>query len=141
MVSTIDQRAMNQKTWMNGWSVCVGSMDAMTGVLLMVMPAWVVKVLMIPGVSEENLIFLSWIGAFVFGVGASYGLGLVGEDRRIVVWKMTALVRYSVAVFLLIACGMGRLPWQWLVVAVSDAVVASVQLGWLWMNQKQEQRA
>ena len=58
------------------WSLAVGSMDAVTGLLLIAAPAAVLQLLEIPPPSQEALEFLRWIGVFVLAVGLSYGLAL-----------------------------------------------------------------
>jgi hypothetical protein len=119
---------MNRMKWMRMWSVAVGSMDALTGVLLVVSPAMGLGLLGIDPPGEEGLVFLSWIGVFVMAVGMSYGLALRDWMSAAVVWKFTGLVRLMVAAFLGVKVGMGALAAGWLVVAVSDGLVAVVQL-------------
>lgn len=101
-------------------------MDAATGVLLVVCPAWVISVLGIGGVAPESLVFLKWIGVFVGAVGFSYGWALRGEG--VMVWRFTALVRGMVAVFVTASIVDGSLAPAWAGVAVTDAVVAVVQV-------------
>lgn len=114
------------KTFCKWWSVAVGAMDASTGVLLVACPEWVLATLGINGVGAESIVFLRWIGVFVGSVGLSYGLVLRGEGET--VWKVTALVRVLVAVFVTASIVAGSLVPAWAGVAVTDAVVAVVQI-------------
>jgi hypothetical protein len=111
------------------WNAGVGSMDAATGLLLMWAPAWTLRLMGLQPVGAEARVFLSWMGAFVFSVGASYFLVLRGDEPRRgeMVWQMTALVRAVVAVFVVTKVAQGTLEPLWLTVAVTDAAVAVVQ--------------
>lgn len=112
-----------------GWNLAVGSMDSITGLLLMFMPASTLRLMGLQPVDDSAQIFLSWMGAFVFSVGISYFFVLLREDswRGVVVWQMTALVRAVVAVFVLVKVAQGALEPLWLSVAATDAFVAIVQ--------------
>ena len=89
---------MNKIKFLKFWSVAVGSMDAVTGLLLIFVPALVLRMLGIATPSGDALVFLSWIGVFVSGVGLSYGLALGRRSRGETVWVFTALIRAMVAV-------------------------------------------
>ena len=126
---------MNRINFLKFWSIAVGSMDAVTGLLLIVAPALVLRLLGIAPPSPDALVFLSWIGVFVTSVGLSYGLALGRRSRGETVWVFTALVRTLVAVFLTVKIVGGILPEVWGIVAISDGMVAAVQivilrLGW-----------
>ena len=112
---------MNKIKFLKFWSVAVGSMDAVTGLLLMFVPALVLGLLNIEPPSPDALVFLSWIGVFVCGVGLSYGLALGKRSRGETVWMFTALIRILVALFLTVKILNGSLAPAWAVVAVSDA--------------------
>lgn len=118
------------KAWfLKFWSIAVGSMDALTGLLLVIAPAGVLRLLKIEAPSADALVFLSWIGVFVMAVGLSYGLALGRHrGRGETVWAFTALVRMLVALFLTVKIVGGALDSAWAVVALSDASVAVVQI-------------
>jgi hypothetical protein len=78
--------------------------------------------------SADALVFLSWIGVFVMSVGLSYGLALGKRGRAEAVWVFTSLVRIMVAVFLMVRILDGSLQRAWALVALSDAVVALIQI-------------
>ena len=132
---------MNKPFILKSWSVAVGSMDALTGLLLIITPLGVLRLLNIDPPSADALVFLSWIGAFVMAVGLSYGLALGQQrNRGETVWMVTSLVRMMVAFFLTARVTSGSLPLAWMLVAVSDAFVAMVQIilirkGW-WREGK-----
>lgn len=126
---------MNKTQFIRIWSVAMGAMDAMTGLLLVFFPGQVLKLLGIVLPSADALVFLSWVGVFVCGVGLSYGLALGRRSQGEAVWMFTALIRSMVAVFLLIQILSASLVPAWGLVAFSDAAVALVQvvilrLGW-----------
>ncbi len=102
-------------------------MDASTGLLLVAAPGWVLATLGIDGVPEASLIFLRWIGVFVGSVGLSYALVRRGDREGETVWRITALVRTLVAVFVTASIAAGALVPSWVGVAATDALVAGVQ--------------
>ncbi len=110
------------------WSLAVGAMDALTGLLLVLSPAFVLRLLGIAVPPAETLVFLSWIGVFVAATGLSYGLSWRGGSAAETVWTFTAGVRISVAGFLAVKIASGILPTAWLTVAATDAAVAMVQI-------------
>jgi len=118
---------MNHLKCMHGWSVAVGAMDALTGLLLVFAPGLVLRLLSIPEPPAEVLVFVSWIGVFVTGVGLSYGLVFGSRQAGAVVWSFTGMVRLLVCVFLTVQVVLGRMPAAWMVVAVSDGAVAALQ--------------
>lgn len=121
---------MKKLLFLKVWSIGMGAMDAMTGVLLILVPEQVLGLLKIEPPSPDALVFLSWIGVFVMAVGLSYGMALgKSSSQGETVWAFTALVRIMVAIFLTFMIIGGALPVAWAVVAVSDGLVAVVQIG------------
>lgn len=110
------------------WSLAVGAMDALTGLLLILSPALVLRLLGITEPPAETLVFLSWIGAFVAATGLSYGLSWRGVSAAETVWAFTAMIRLSVAAFLTVKIASDSLPAGWAMVAAADAAVATVQM-------------
>jgi len=110
------------------WSLAVGAMDALTGLLLILSPALVLRLLGIADLTAETTVFLSWIGVFVAAIGLSYALSLRGGRAAETVWTFTAMVRFSVAAFLAVKIASGNLPVGWSLVAAADAAVATVQV-------------
>lgn len=120
---------MTKTRFLKFWSVAVGSMDALTGLLLIFAPALVLRMLKIEAPSPDAMVLLSWIGVFVMAVGLSYALAL-GKRRGAgeAAWLFTSLVRILVAVFLVIQITVGNLAPAWWLVALSDGLVALVQM-------------
>ena len=120
---------MSKSLFLKIWTMGMGAMDALTGLLLILVPKQVLALLGIAPPSPDGLVFLSWIGVFVMAVGLSYGMALgKRRSRSETVWAFTALVRVLVAVFLTIKITEGALPSAWATVAVSDGFVALVQV-------------
>jgi hypothetical protein len=114
------------KTFLTWWNVCVGSMDACTGILLMFFPAVTLRLMGLTALSAEAQVFLSWMGAFVFSVGVSYFLALGSQAQRSgeTIWKSTALVRTVIACYVTTQVIRGTLEPLWLTVAATDGIVA-----------------
>lgn len=118
---------MNRILFAKLWSFTVGLMDACTGILLIISPAHTLRLMSVPPVHPEALVFLSWMGVFIAGVGMSYLLVLRGNREAETVWVFTGLVRSLVAIFLTVKIATGALPAAWAMVAATDAVVATGQ--------------
>lgn len=119
---------MNRIQFLKLWSVAVGSMDAVTGVLLILVPSLVLKLLGIETPSADAMVFLSWMGVFIAGVGLSYGMALGRRSRGGTVWVFTAMIRILVALFLTFRILDGTLALNWGIVGVSDGIVGVSQL-------------
>jgi hypothetical protein len=120
---------MTKIRFLKFWSMAVGAMDAVTGMLLILAPELVLRLLRIESPSPDSMVYLSWVGVFVMAVGLSYGLALGGRrSRGEAVWMFTALVRILVAVFLATKITAGFMPPAWAAVAFSDGMVALVQI-------------
>lgn len=115
---------MNRFLFARLWSFAVGLMDALTGFLLIISPAHTLRLMSVPPVHPEALVFLSWMGVFIAGVGMSYLLVLRGNREAENVWIFTGLVRSLVAIFLAVKIATGALSTAWALVAVTDAVAA-----------------
>lgn len=126
---------MNRIKFLKLWSVAVGSMDTVTGLLLVFAPTLVLGMLGMETPSADALLFLSWIGVFVTGVGLSYAMALGGRSRGETVWVFTAMLRILVAVFLTIRILDGTMAPNWALVGGCDGIVGVSQvvilrLGW-----------
>lgn len=119
---------MNKKVLLNGWSACVGSMDTITGILLIFTPALVLKVLGITGPANHSCVFMSWMGVFVTSVGLSYAWAFENDHQAKIIWKITAMFRLMVAAFIFYKIGAAELEAAWLLVALSDAFIGLTQL-------------
>ncbi|MEI6653650.1 MAG: hypothetical protein WCP45_02700 [Verrucomicrobiota bacterium] len=119
---------MNIRKFVVPWSIAVGAMDAVTGLLLVMVPALILQLLGIAPPSGEALVFVSWIGVFVTGVGLSYAMVLVDRRSAKTVWMITAMLRGLVAAYVAWRIADGSLVPVWAMVALTDSVVAMVQI-------------
>jgi cytochrome c oxidase cbb3-type subunit 1 len=124
------------------WNLAVGSMDAATGILLVFVPGFTLRLMGLRAPGAEGSAYLSWVGVFVAAVGCSYFLA-AGVPRTPAdfgkwqtVWKITALARSLVGGFVIWKIVAGDMEIGWITVALTDWVVAAVQWfglrrGWL----------
>lgn len=119
---------MKRVKFLRFWSIAVGSMDALTGLLLIIAPEAVLRLLDTPPPAQDALVFVSWIGVFVMAVGLSYGLALGKRGAGEATWGFTSLVRILVAVFLTVKILNESMAHAWAPVALADGVVAIVQI-------------
>lgn len=122
-----------------------GTMDAVSGALLMLWPEGALRMMSVPAVAAEALVFNRFIGAFVFSVGCLYLFSLLPVlvmRRWHWVWGVlaaTAWLRAVICVFTSIAIASGALSAAWWTVPVTDGVLALVQTwillkGWVRRN-------
>lgn len=127
--------------WLLPYQYLAGFSDASTGLLLVFAPQWTLALMGIRR-PPQPIAYASFIGFFVFAVGATYllatriPLNAANTPRWQTVWAVTALIRSSVAVFLLGEILAGRMEAAWLAVAIFDGTLALVQWiglsrGWL----------
>lgn len=123
------------------YQLVAGASDASTGALLIAAPFFALRIMGL-NVPHDAAPFLSFIGAFVLAVGLTYLYGALlfrraGNVARIeTVWLLTAMIRASVAIFLLAAVLNGSLAPGWLAIAVFDGICVLIQArglrrGWL----------
>jgi cytochrome c oxidase cbb3-type subunit 1 len=121
------------------YQLLAGLSDTSTGVLLIFAPAWTLHLM---GVSAPPLpiAFASFVGAFVLSVGLSYflvpashPLSANGRASWKAQWQVTALVRSSVALVLLSEIALGRMEPVWIMVAITDGLLAAIQ--WLGLSR------
>lgn len=123
------------------YQLVAGVSDTSTGALLIAAPVFTVRMMGL-SVPYDATPFLSFIGAFVLAVGISYLYGALlvrrpgGLPRLEAVWLLTAIIRSSVAIFVLGAVLNGMLAPGWLTIAVFDGICAVIQArglrrGWL----------
>jgi len=123
------------------YQLIAGFSDASTGALLIAAPVFTIRMMGL-SVPPDAAPFLSFIGAFVMAVGLSYLYGALlvrrtGGVRRLeAVWLLTAIIRSSVAIFVLAAVLEGTLAPGWLSIAIFDGICVLIQArglrrGWL----------
>ncbi|HUX28613.1 MAG TPA: hypothetical protein VMV39_07485 [Terracidiphilus sp.] len=129
------------RTTLFGYQLVTGIADTLTGGLLMVAPELTLRLMHLQAPSDA-LIYVSFIGAFVFSVGLAclYGARLADcggcRTRLEVVWLLTAFTRASVATFVAGQIMAGTLQTGWLTVAAMDGACVVIQAiglrrGWL----------
>jgi len=119
-----------------------GLCDTSTGILLVAAPAFTLGLMGLT-VVPRPLAFVRYIGVFVLSVGLTYlwaALRWPLSPRAHIAWstqwKITALIRSLVAIFVLGQVALGSIEARWLSVAFSDALFALIQIeglrkGWL----------
>jgi hypothetical protein len=112
--------------------LAAGACDTLTGLLLMAAPVLTLRLMRIPGEpADPNLV--RFIGAFVFGIGASYLRPFREPDaaRReaqfAAMLDLTAWLRFAVGSFVAIAILRGWLVAAWATVAATDLGLAAAQ--------------
>lgn len=124
-----------------GYQLIAGASDTSTGALLIAAPLFTVRMMGV-SVPYDATPFLSFIGAFVLAVGLSYLYGALlvrrtgGVPRLEAVWLLTAIIRSSVAIFVLGAVASHILSPGWLTIAIFDGICVVIQArglrrGWL----------
>jgi hypothetical protein len=125
-----------------GYQLLTGLSDSSVGLLLVVAPATTMDLMKLHPL-PDSLVFLSYIGIFVFSVGIAclYGAVLlltrpVGTEKLQTVWLLTAITRGLVAVFVAAKILSGSLEPGWITVAITDGTFALLQSiglarGWL----------
>lgn len=120
------------RTLLLAYQLLTGLSDTGTGVLLMLAPALTLNLMGVAAPAGQ-LVYIAYIGAFVFGVGLCclYGARLIlrGDARRQLgtVWLLTAILRASVAAFVAQQVAAGALSSGWIAVAVFDGVCVLMQ--------------
>jgi hypothetical protein len=123
------------------YQLLIGFSDTMTGALLMTVPTFTLGWMHLHA-PENALIYLSFIGAFVFSVGLSclYGAYLMihreSQYKLEAVWLLTAIIRASVAIFVITQILTHTLETGWITVAITDGACVLIQAmglrkGWL----------
>jgi hypothetical membrane protein len=124
-----------------GYQLLTGCSDTATGALLMIAPELTLRLMGLHA-DAGALVYISFIGAFVFSVGLACLYGAMVAFRRgnrtklEVVWLLTAITRASVAIFIVGRVLVSSLDPGWLTVAAADGACVLIQAiglrkGWL----------
>lgn len=114
-------------------SYLVGACDALTGLLLMFSPLLTLRLMGIKTIPLEP-VYLQYIGAFVFGVGAVYFMPALSSQNKekvqsvLTLWKITALMRLSVGSFVAFQLFQKGLDPAWISVPLTDLSLAAFQI-------------
>jgi hypothetical protein len=132
----------SMRSWLFAYQYFAGLCDSCTGLLLIGAPVWTLHLMGLT-VIPQPVAFVRYIGVFVFSVGLSYLWAAVrwpltshahiGWSTQ---WKITAMIRASVAVFVLWQVVSAGIEARWITVAFSDGMFALIQClglekGWL----------
>ena len=123
------------------YQLVAGLSDTSTGALLIAAPLFTLRMMGL-AVPSDAMPFLSFIGAFVLAVGLAYLYGALlirrtrGTSKLETVWLLTAMIRSSVAIFVVAAVLNGSLAPGWLTIAAFDGICVLIQArglrrGWL----------
>ena len=127
---------MKKTTLVLAISILAGAADLMTGICLMLAPGFTLLMMGVD-VDPASLVFIRYIGAFVFAVGSSYLAGILPAVRSAdwsplrMVWLLTAWIRLVICLFTSFSIMSGNLEPAWISVPLTDGLLALLQGGWL----------
>ena len=131
-----------RRSWLISYQYLAGLCDACTGILLIAAPVLTLRLIGLT-VIPQPIAFIRYIGVFVLSVGLTYLWAAlvwpltthanIGWSTQ---WKITALIRTLVAVFILWQVADAAIEVRWISVACSDGLFALIQWtglrqGWL----------
>ena len=128
-----DASRQSKPAWATRYTVLAGAVDTTTGLLLMLKPALTLALMGIPQSDGAPSIFISFVGAFVCGVGLCYLYAAIRGNATLLrhTWELTALIRLIIATFTASAIFTGALSIHWTSIPVTDSLLAVLQIGWL----------
>jgi len=130
------------RRWLILYQYAAGLCDASTGLLLIAAPAWTLGLMGLT-IIPQPIAFVRYIGVFVLSLGLTYLWAAIHwplTERAHVAWstqwKITALIRTLVALFVVWQVANAAMEVRWMSVALTDAVFALIQWtglakGWL----------
>lgn len=115
------------------FAALAGGGDLLTGLGLVAAPALTLAAMGVRVPGAEALVFVSFVGAFVGAVGASYLFALWNgaPERLRAVFRITVLFRLAAGGYVAAAVAAGRLEWPWLSVTATDFFIAAAQVWFL----------
>ena len=130
-----------KRTLLLGYQWLTALSDAGTGIMLLLAPEFTLRMMGVQAPADA-IVYISYIGAFVFSVGLAclYGVRLLTRRcepvRLETVWLITAIARAMVAAYVASSVATLRLEPGWIGVALFDGACAVVQgvgvrKGWL----------
>jgi hypothetical protein len=113
-------------------ALVAGLLDFGTGLGLVFFPTVILPIMRLQVPSDDALVFLRFVGAFVGAVGTSYLWALLrgGGVRLSGVLEFTLFFRLAAGTFSSIAIARGWLAPGWMSVPVTDFALVGIQL-WL----------
>ena len=130
------------RRWLILYQYAAGLCDVSTGLLLIAVPAWTLGVMGLT-IIPQPVAFVRYIGVFVLSLGLTYLWAAIGwpltEGTHIAwstQWKITALIRTLIALFVIWQVASAAIEVRWMSVGLTDAVLALIQWtglakGWL----------
>ena len=114
------------------FTLAAGLMDFMTGLGLVFFPAQLLPLMRVPVPSDDAIVFLRFVGAFVAAVGATYLWAWSRRDTASLrfVFAFTIIFRFAAGTYSAFAIARGWLPPMWLSVPATDLFLVAAQL-WL----------
>ena len=120
--------------WLTLYQYAAGICDTSTGLLMICFPPFTFGLMglqFVPG----TITFVRFVAVFVLCVGLTYlwmparwPLSEHSAPVWLTQWKITALIRTMVALFLLWQVTLRLMEFRWFTVALFDAVLAAVQI-------------
>lgn len=113
-------------------ALLAGVMDFVTGLGLIVAPALTLRGMLAPVPGPESLVYLRFVGVFVFAIGTSYLLAWRrgGREPLRAVFRFTLPFLAGAALFTGSAVMTGALAPAWLSVTFTDLLLVGLQV-WL----------
>lgn len=113
-------------------ALLAGTLDFCTGLGLAFVPRLILPLMRVPHPSDEALVYLRFVGAFVAAVGACYLLALVrgGFDRLRYMLEFTIPFRLFAGAFSAAGIALTWLSPAWISVPLTDFLLALLQV-WL----------
>jgi len=114
-------------------ALAAGLMDASSGLLLMLAPKLALELMRITPPDVHALVYIRFIGGFVFSVGSLYLIGLwrvyIANERvsLAILLGATAWVRLVICVLTASAIATGALSLAWGTVTLTDGCLAVLQ--------------
>ncbi|PAW63365.1 MAG: hypothetical protein B9S34_14460 [Opitutia bacterium Tous-C1TDCM] len=115
--------------WLAGGA---GAMDFVTGLGLVLLPAFTLSLMRVPVPGAEALAYVRFTGVFVGSVGASYLWALLkgGPAALRTVFQVTMIFRGGAGTFTGVGVATGMFHPAWLAVTFTDLGLVAAQ-GWL----------
>ena len=112
-------------------ALLAGGLDFCTGLGLALVPELTLRLMLAPPPAAAALLYLRFVGGFVWAVGAGYLWASSAPVERLrVTLAVTIFPRLAAGSFTGIAVALGALPWPWLSVTATDFTLVAAQL-WL----------
>jgi hypothetical protein len=115
--------------WARALALGAGLLDAGTGLGLLVLPVWTLRLMGVAPPGAEALQFVRFVGVFVGAVGLSYLFACWrgGDGPLRSVFDLTRIFRLAAGFFTGVMVAFAGWPPAWLAVTVTDLALVVVQ--------------